>query len=170
MSQVDTPIPLICLFGAFLGFGSALYSQLGFTIIAGKIPPNRIGNAIGFLSFGQVFGASICVAFAANITISTALSELVEILPDTPVSILKDLLGGTADSFLTTLQAGTRDDVVEAIVEGIDNAYILGIVAAIIGIICTLCLPHERIATKQRAPAEVCPSEIALILDGEGDG
>jgi hypothetical protein len=165
MSRVDTSIPKICVFGILLALGSALYSQLGFTIIAGKVPPNRIGPAIGFLSIGQVFGASICVAVAANIMIGSASSKLEEILPNTPVSVLKDLMGGTADSSLNALPAVTRAAVIEAIVEGIDKAYILGIVAAVIGIICTLCLPHEKIAAKKRASG-VCSIKICLILDG----
>jgi hypothetical protein len=165
IARVDTSIPKICVFGVLLGLGSALYSQLGFTIIAGKVPLNRIGQAIGFLSVGQVFGASICVAVAANIMISSALSKLVKILPNTPVSVLKDLMGGTADRSLTTLAAATRAAVIEAIVESIDKAYILGIVAAVIGIICTLCLPHEKIAAKKQASG-VCSFKICLILDG----
>ena len=144
-SQIDTSVVKICVFGAMTGFSAGLYSQIGFTIIAGKVPRHRIGYAIGFLSVAQIFGSTVPVAIGETIVINLAMSKLAKILPDAPTPVLKGLIGGTSDTLLSTLPAPIRQAVIEAIVSSIDKAYILGIAAGAIGIICTLFLPHERI-------------------------
>jgi MFS family permease len=167
LSTVDTSVPKICVFGGMVAFGAGTYSQLGFTIISGKVPPHRIGQAIGFLTVSQLFGNTIAVSVGETIIISLSSSKVGKILPDVSVSVLRGLLGGTADSFLTTLPSQTREAVVEAIASSIDKAWILGIVAGVLGIICTMCLPHERIESHQAL--KVFPSSIWLMLGGYGD-
>ena len=163
-SEVDTAIVKICAFSGMVGFGTGLYSQMGFTIIAGKVPPHRIGHAVSFISAAQVFGSALAVGLGETIVVNLATSKLAEILPDTPTPILKGLIGGTSTSVLATLPAATRTSVVEAIVGSIDVAFIIGIAAGGIGVLCTLLLPHERLDS---GPT-VLRLEMWLTLDGYG--
>ena len=163
-SQVDTSIIKICAFSGMVGFGTGLYSQMGFTIIAGKVPSHRIGHAVSFISAAQVFGSALAVGLGETIVVNLATSKLADILPDTPAPVLKGLIGGTSTSILSTLPDATRIAVIEAIVGSIDMAYIIGIAAGGIGVLCTLLLPHERLDS---APT-VLHLEMGLTLDGSG--
>ena len=163
-SQADTPLVQTCASAALVGAGASLYAQVGFSVIPSKLPAHRIGHAIGFLSTAQVFGGSICVAIGETIVVSVAASKLAVILPDTPTVVLKNMVGGTSNGLFDGLPADTKDAVIRAIVSAIDKAYSLGIVAGAVGIICTLFLPHERIAGK--IGPKVRSVEIGLILDG----
>jgi len=133
-------------------------------VIPSKVPTHRIGHAIGFLSTAQVFGGSVCVAIGETIVVSVAASKLAVILPGTPTVVLKNMVGGTSNSLFNSLTADIKGAVIRAIVDAIDKAYILGIVAGLVGIICTLFLPHERIAAKNGP--KVCLLETGLILGG----
>lgn len=163
-SEVDTSIIKICGFSGMVGFGTGLYSQMGFTIIAGKVPPHRIGHAVSFISAAQVFGSAVAVGLGETIVVNLATSKLAEILPDTPPPILKGLIGGTSTSILSTLPDATRRGVIEAIVGSIDVAYIIGIAAGGIGVLCSLLLPHERLDS---GPTVLC-LEMWLTVDGYG--
>jgi hypothetical protein len=84
-------------------FGAGIYSQMGFTIISGKVPPHRIGQAIGFLTVSQLFGSTLAVSLGETIIINLSSTKVGKLVPGMPVAVLKGLLGGTSDSFLTTL-------------------------------------------------------------------
>jgi hypothetical protein len=129
LSTVDTSIPKICVFGGMVAFGAGIYSQMGLTIISGKVPPHRIGQAIGFLTVSQLFGSTLAVSLGETIVINLSSTKVGKLVPGIPVAVLKGLLGGTSDSFLTTLPSQTREAVVEAIASSIGKAWILGIQA-----------------------------------------
>ena len=164
LSQVDTPLVQTCASAALVGAGSALYAQVGFSVIPSNIPTHRIGHAIGFLSTAQVFGGAACVAVGETIVVGVAASQLAVILPGTPTAVLKNMVAGTSNSLFNSLTSDTKRAVIRAIVGAIDKAYILGIVAGLVGIICTLFLPHERIAAKNGPKVRLL--ETRLILGG----
>ena len=144
-STIDASAVRICSYAALIGFGAGVYSQVGFTVAQSMVDKNHIGQAIGFLTTGQLIGAVMSLAIGGTILLNDATIKLTALLPGVSDEVIKNAIAGTAGSFFEGLDSETRQTVLEIIVGAIDKVFILGIVAGVVGLICSVLLKHERI-------------------------
>jgi hypothetical protein len=130
-----------------------MYSQAGFAVAQAKVAKAHVGQAIGFLTTGQLLGAVVSLAIGGTVLLDTASSGLARLLPDTPMEIIKNAVAGTAGNFFDTLDPQTRIAALNIIVNSIDKVYILTITAGAVGFVCSVLLKHERIFVEGGAPA-----------------
>lgn len=153
ISTADTSAAKIYGYTALVGLGAGMYSQAGFAVAQAKVAKNHVGQAIGFLTTGQLGGAVISLTIGGTVLINTATSGLAKLLPDTPVEVIKNAIAGTAGNFFDTLDPQTRLAALNVIVNSIDKVYILTITAGAVGFVCSVLLKHERIFIEGAAPA-----------------
>jgi hypothetical protein len=153
VSTPETSAARIYGYTSLIGLGAGMYSQAGFAVAQVKVPKAMVGQAIGFLTTGQLVGAVISLSVGGTVLINTATSGLTRLLPDTPVALIRGAIAGTAGSFFQTLDETTRTAALGVIVESIDKVYILTITAGAVGFVCALLLKHERIEVQGGIPA-----------------
>lgn len=144
-STATTSTSAIYGYTALIGLGSGMYSQAGYAVAQAKVPKNHVGQAIGFLTTGQLTGAVISLTVGGTVLIDNATSGLQALLPDTPIDTIKNAIGGTAGTFFATLEPSVREAALDVIVNSIDKVYILVITAGAVGFVAAMLLKHERI-------------------------
>jgi MFS family permease len=159
-STIDSSTVRICSYAALVGFGAGVYSQVGFAVAQANVDKNRVGQAIGFLTTGQLIGAVTSMAIGGTILLNDATVKLTGLLPEVPVEVIKNAIAGTAGNFLDSLDSETRRSVLKIIVGAIDKVFILGIVAGVVGLICSVLLKHERIMGRGEPDVENIKSEL----------
>jgi MFS family permease len=152
VSTTDTSAARIYGYSALVGLGAGMYSQAGFAVAQAKVDKNHVGQAIGFLTTGQLLGAVVSLAIGGTVLINTASSGLTKLLPDTPIEVIKNAIAGTAGNFFDTLDPQTRVAALGVIVNSIDKVFILTITAGAVGFVCSVFLKHERIFIGGVAP------------------
>jgi MFS family permease len=152
VSTTETSAARIYGYTALIGLGAGVYSQAGFAVAQVKVPKEQVGQAIGFLTTGQLLGAVISLTVGGTVLINNASAGLAELLPGVPIETIKNAIAGTAGSFFQTLDPATRAAALDVIVQSIDKVYILTITAGAVGFVCSLLLKHERIFIQGGAP------------------
>lgn len=152
VSTTQTSAASIYGYTALVGLGSGMYSQAGFAVAQAKVPKNHVGQAIGFLTTGQLLGAVISLTVGGTVLIDNATSGLQQLLPDVPVAVLKNAIAGTAGKFFATLDPETRAAALDVIVGSIDKVWILTITAGAVGFVSSVFLKHERIFIEGGVP------------------
>jgi MFS family permease len=152
VSTTQTSAARIYGFTALVGLGAGMYSQAGFAVAQVKVPKNHVGQAIGFLTTGQLLGAVVSLTVGGTVLINNATSGLQQLLPDVPIPVIKNAIAGTAGSFFSTLDPETRAAALDVIVNAIDKVWILTITAGAVGFVASVFLKHERIFIQGGAP------------------
>jgi MFS family permease len=153
VTTTNTSAARIYGYTALIGLGAGMYSQAGFAVVQVKVPKHHVGQAIGFLTTGQLLGAVLSLTIGGTVLINNATSGLQALLPDTPVEVIKNAIGGTAGTFFATLDPATRAAALDVIVQSIDKVYILTITAGAVGFVASVLLKHERINIEGGVPA-----------------
>jgi hypothetical protein len=152
VSTTETSSARIYGYTAMIGLGAGMYSQAGFAVVQAKVPKHHIGQAIGFLTTGQLVGAVISLTIGGTVLINNATSGLQELLPNVPLDTIKNAIAGTAGKFFSTLDPQTRVAALDVIVNAIDKVWILTITAGAVGFVASVFLKHERIFIEGAAP------------------
>jgi MFS family permease len=132
-------------FTALVGLGAGMYSQAGFAVVQAKVAPNHVGQAIGFLTTGQLLGAVVSLTVGGTVLIDNASSGLQALFPDVPLETIKNAVAGTAGGFFDSLDPASRIAALDVIVGAIDKVWILTITAGAVGFVASVLLKHERI-------------------------
>lgn len=152
VSNINTSAASIYGYTILIGLGAGMYSQAGFAVAQVKVPKAMVGQAIGFLTTGQLVGAVISLSVGGTVLVNTATTGLTALLPDTPIEVIRGAIAGTAGSFFQTLDDATRQAALGIIVESINKVYILTITAGAVGFVCSVLLKHERIDVQEAVP------------------
>jgi Major Facilitator Superfamily len=147
LHTVDLTTPAANLYGysILVGLGTGAFCQAAFSIVPIKVAPEQLGQATGFVAFGQLIGPTIALSIAGTVLINTATKGLQELLPNTPISEIKNAISGTSGDLLSSLDSATLTAALNVIVSSISKVYILGITAMALAFILSLLLRHERI-------------------------
>jgi MFS family permease len=151
-SKVNTTAASIYGYTLLVGLGGGMYSQAGFAVAQAKVPKHHVGQAIGFLTLGQLLGAVISLTIGGTVLINNATSGLMALLPGVPTAVIKNAIAGTAGSFFDTLDEQTRVAALGVIVDSIDKVWILTITAGAVGFAASLLMRHERINMEGAVP------------------
>jgi MFS family permease len=144
-TTADTSDAMIYVFTALMGLGSGVHAQAGYSIAQVKVPKDQVGQAIAFLSTGQLFGVVVTLTICGTVMLDTAISGLTNLLPDVSLDVIESMVAGTAGETFQSLSPEVRTEALDVIVNAINKVYIVTLTAASVGFVCSLLLKHERI-------------------------
>ena len=144
-TTADTSDAMIYLFTALMGLGSGIHAQAGYSIAQVKVPKEQVGQAIAFLSTGQLFGVVMTLTICGTVMLNTAISGLTNLLPNVSLDVIESMVAGTAGETFQSLSPEVRTAALNVIVNAINRVYIVTLAAASVGFVCSLLLKHERI-------------------------
>jgi len=144
-TNAETSDAMIYVFTALMGLGSGIHAQAGFSIAQVKVPKEQVGQAIAFLSTGQLIGVVVNLTICGTVMLNTAISGLTNLLPDVSPEVIESIVAGTAGEIFQTLPPDVRTLALNLIVNAINKVYIVTLTAASVGFVCSLLLKHDRI-------------------------
>jgi MFS family permease len=144
-TTADTSDGTIYVLSALMGLGSGIYDQVGFSIAQVKVSKEKTGQAIGFLSAGQLIGVVATLTICGTVMLNTAISGLADVLPDVSPDVIESIVAGTAGATFQSLPPDIRTAALNVVVDAINKAYLVTLTVASIGFVCSLLLKHERI-------------------------
>ena len=144
-TTANTSVAVIYVFTAFMGLGTGIAAQVGFSVAQVKVPKEKVGQAIAFLSTGQLMGVVVNLAICGSVMLNSAISGLSSVLPNLSPEVIESVVAGTAGDTFQSLPSEIRTAALVVIVNSINKVYSVTLTAAAIGFICSLFLKHERI-------------------------
>lgn len=137
-----------------LGLGCGAFIQSSFAVAQAKVAPQHIPSVIGFITAGQITGATISLAIANSVFLNHSATSIAQILPGVPPSDIQAAISGAGSAFIKSLDAATRALVLHAIVDSMSKVYILTITAgAVTLVLAFLMKPGDKLFMKAGAVA-----------------
>ena len=141
-------------YSILLAVGSGAFVQASFSVAQAKVEPRMIPLAIGFITSGQITGATIALAIANSIFLNRAEENIQKILPNIPQQEVQSMISGAGSALLKSLDADTKAKVLNAIVQSMSRVYILEITAGALALVLALLMkPGEKLFMKGGAAA-----------------
>ena len=128
-----------------LAVGGGCFIQASFSVAQVKVKPSEIPLAVGFITCGQIGGATIALAIANSVFLNQSTSKIVHLLPNVPKAVVRGAIAGASNSFFKSLAPDIRSKVLHIIVDSISRVYILGITAGAMAIILSFFMKREKL-------------------------
>ena len=135
------------------GIGAGSFIQAGFSVAQAKVEPAMIPLAIGFITCGQVGGATISLAISNAVFLNGGVNDIKQILPNQSEKNIQDALAGASAEFFGDLDADTRLAVIRAIIDNMKYVYALGITAGALVVVMSIFMKREKLFMKPGAAA-----------------
>ena len=147
MYTIDSNTSTGAIYGysILLGIGAGMYVQTSFSVAQAKTEPHMIPLAIGFITCGQIAGATIALSISNAVFLNESTANISQILPDVTRSQIQATISGAGSSFINGLDSDTKARVTAAIVQAIDKVYILEIAAGCITVVLSLGMKMEKL-------------------------
>lgn len=138
--QINTNAAPIYGYNILLAFGAGLFTQRPISVVQAKLPANRVADATAFIGFGQIVGIAIILSVASAVFLNTATNGIMRLLPlpDTPVPQVQAAITGVGSELFRNLSDTLRRGVLEVIVDSINDAYILIMVAGALTVVLSV--------------------------------
>ena len=98
-----------------LGIGAGSYLQAGYAVVQLLVPPEEIGNAVGFMSVAQDLGIVFILSLAGAVYQNLALERVRPVLKSVSESDLRLIVAGTSNPMFRSLSPETRTIVIQKI-------------------------------------------------------
>ena len=135
------------------GIGAGSFIQAGFSVAQARVKPADIPLAIGFITCGQVGGATISLAIANALFLNGGVDEIKKVLPEQSEKNIQDALAGASAEFFGSLDADTRHEVIKAIIHSMKYVYVLGITAGALVVLMSVFMKREKLFMKPGSAA-----------------
>ena len=132
---IDTNPSPIYGFSVLIGFGAGLYTQGPISVVQSLFPTDRIADATAFIGFGQVLGIAIMLAVANAIFLNIATGDIEQLLPGSPPAEIQSAIQGVSSDLLDSQDEQVLRQINQVVVNSINKAYILIIIAAALTIL-----------------------------------
>ena len=132
-------------YSVLAAIGGGAFVQAGFSVAQAKVGKVKIPEAIGFITLGQLLGATVSLAIADAVFLNQASAGIQKILPDTPHTEIIATISGSGSSLFKTLDPATRAHVIDATVSSMSKVYILGITAGAIVFVASILMRREKL-------------------------
>jgi hypothetical protein len=142
--RADTNASYLYGFSVLIGFGAGLYTQGPISVVQSLFPADRVADATAFIGFGQVLGIAIMLAVANAIFLNEATDGIQQLLPGSPLNEVQSAIQGVQSDLINDAGDMTRAGIDAVVVDAINNAYILVMVAAALTVILTLFMKRSR--------------------------
>jgi hypothetical protein len=142
--EVDTKAAAIYGYSILMALGVGLFTQGPISVVQSLFPADRVADATAFIGFGQVAGIAIMLAVANAVFLNTATDKIQVLLPNAPLKEVQAAISGTGSELFNTMSGDLKNSVLQAIVESIQDAYILVIVAAALSFVLCPFLQRRK--------------------------
>ncbi|KIX92173.1 uncharacterized protein Z520_12166 [Fonsecaea multimorphosa CBS 102226] len=147
-------------YSILLGIGSGSAFQSAYSVAATKVKPHETAAAIGFINVAQTGTTVIALTIAGSIFQNVAFDNLkrglAQVAADgghnsttlpAPYSDaeIHNAISGTQSLIFQQGNAQVRDAAVKAIIDAIDDVYIMGIAAGAVTLVSALLMKRERL-------------------------
>ncbi|KAI1078228.1 major facilitator superfamily-domain-containing protein [Whalleya microplaca] len=144
-TTINTDIARIYGYTVILGFGVGSYSQLSFSVGQAKVGLERVADVTAFIGFGQMGGIALALSIANSVFLNRATIGIASVVPDAPVSEIQTAIQGAGNSFFESLSSSQRTAVLDAIVDSMNDAYILVMAGAALSVVLAVFMKRERL-------------------------
>ena len=147
---VDTSTSDAAIYGytVLAGIGAGSFVQASFSVAQAKVSLTQIPIAIGYITCGQVGGATISLAISNAVFLNGGVGDIKAILPNESEKNIQNALAGASAAFFKDLDQATRDRVVDAIVGNIKFVYALAITAGALVTVLSIFMKREKLFMK----------------------
>lgn len=145
--QPSTPAAHIYGFSVLMAVGTGITMQLGYAVASLKVPPSDILSAISLQNVAQIGATVICLVVASQAFQSNAVNNMSNALADHGFSKeeISSAVAGAQSHLFESLDGDLRDAAVRAITDAMQRAFIIPLVAGIVGIVNSVFMSRERL-------------------------
>ncbi|KAH7356394.1 major facilitator superfamily domain-containing protein [Rhexocercosporidium sp. MPI-PUGE-AT-0058] len=137
--QVGSSPSLIYISEALIGAGMGSFLQLPYTLVGTYVSESQKQEAMTFIIISQVGGIAVSMATSTAIFTNLATLWLQDLLPETDSASIEKLISGTSGS-LGDFPSSSVVDVLNILVDAMQPAWIITLVASITGLLAALVL------------------------------
>jgi len=147
MYTVDTDSSISRVYGysVLIGLGTGMFAQASFSVAQAIVEPDKVAQAVGFITCAQVSGVTIALAIANSVFLNKSQTGIEKILPGVPVAEIQAAIAGAGSSFVNGLSDTVKEEVLKAIVNAMSKTYILVITAGSLVTVLSLAMKRERL-------------------------
>ncbi|EED18132.1 efflux pump antibiotic resistance protein, putative [Talaromyces stipitatus ATCC 10500] len=127
-----------------LGIGAGSYLQAGYAIVQMLVPPEEVGNAVGFMSVSQDLGIVFILALAGTVYQNLALKRLTPLLAGRSAADVSQVIAGTSNSVFKSLDPNLQTKVVDEITKSMSVVWAILIGVGALCLILSLFLKRQR--------------------------
>lgn len=127
-----------------VGIGSGCFVTLPFSVAQAQVEPNYIPVAVSFLSFSQLAASATILSIANSVFLNEAANKIARILPALPKTQIQGIISGVGSTTFETLGQKAPEQVIGAIVESLNNSYIICMTCGALAILLSLFLKKGK--------------------------
>lgn len=135
-------------YSILVGFGAGSIAQASYSVAQGKVHPEKIPLAIGFITCAQIGGATIALSISNTVFLNESTRKISNILPNVPRGQIQAAIAGAGSAFLKSLDQATRARVTHAVVDSMSKIYVMGITAGALAALLGLLMKREKLFMK----------------------
>lgn len=145
--STDTPTAQIYGFSILMAVGTGITMQLGYAVASLKVAPTDIFSAINLQNIAQIGATVICLVVAGQVFQSVAVRNLNEVLAGRGFSQteIHGAVAGAQSMLFESLSGDLREAAIRAITAAMQRAFIIPLVAGVVGLISSLLMKMERL-------------------------
>ncbi|KAI9756580.1 MAG: hypothetical protein M1815_003296 [Lichina confinis] len=128
-----------------LGLGAGAFIQTAYSVAQAKVKEADIPLAVGFITCGQIGGATIALSIANSVFLNESTKGVSRLFPGLSTDTVRDAIAGRGSELFATLSGDVRGQVIKAIVDALQQVYILAITAGAMAIVLSLFLKREKL-------------------------
>jgi MFS family permease len=142
--DINTSDAKIYGFSVIAGIGTGCFVQSSFSVAQALVRPSEVGWATGFITVGQLSAGTISMSISNSLFLNKATRDLMAVLPGSTAAQVQAGIAGVGD-FLKNIPASQKDAVNGALVNSINQAWILSMTAASLVLVLSLFLTKKKL-------------------------
>ena len=135
-------------YSVILAVGGGSFVQAAFSVAQAKVGQVKIPEAIGFITLGQILGATVSLAIADSVFLNDAARGIAALDPTASKSAIYQAVSGAGSNLIQSLDPATRTKALDAIVSSMSKVYILTITAGALVLVVSLGMKREKMFMK----------------------
>ena len=145
--DVDTKSANVYGYSVLLGAGAGSTLQLAYSVISVKLPRKLIPSGIQFINVAQIGTGSLMLPLAGCVFQNVAYRKLMTALAGRGFSnsALRAAVAGTSSEIFHSTQAGVKEAALKAIIDAMDNVWLLILALGAIEVFVSLFMQREEI-------------------------
>ena len=132
-------------YSIILAIGGGSFTQASFSVAQAKADPRDTALATGFITCGQLTGATIALAIANSVFLNQASKNILRVLPTASKHAVQAAIAGAGSDFFKNLSGDDKARVLTALVAALNKTYILGITAGAVALVLSLFMKREKL-------------------------
>ena len=128
-----------------LAIGGGAYNQASYSIAQAKTPRTLLSQAVSFIICAQMVGITLALAISNALFLNRATNMVARVIPNAPTNDIQAAVSGVNGAFLAGLGETERRSVLEAIVEAVNETYLMVIAAGSVTVILSLFMKREKL-------------------------